>query len=40
MSVSRGFRKVISCIAFSEKKLTIFNAQKNFGAFGARVHNN
>ena len=29
-SVSRGFRKVIICHIFGEKKLTIFDAQKIF----------
>ena len=40
ISASRGLRKIIICQIFGKKNLTIFNAQKIFGAFGARVHNN
>ena len=32
ISASRGPRKIIICHTFGEKKLTIFNAQKIFGA--------
>ena len=39
ISTSRGYRKNIICHVFEGKKWTIFDAQKIFGAFGARVHN-
>ena len=40
ISSSRGFRKSIICHVFGEKKIDHFQcSRKNFGAFGARLHN-
>ena len=39
-SARQGGSEKTSFATYLVKKLTIFNAQKNFGAFGTTVHNN